>query len=510
MDRNMSRTMRLLGGFLGAAALFAGFPERVWGAPASMSPAAGERAYVSAGDKDVLYLKNGTKVEGEILSETDTTIKFKVIAAGGITAERTFDKSEVLSIERATKDAPKDAPKETPKQNPVDAPKAPQPVAAAKPAVNGKKIDAVGDENGSKIYLVTLTGEFQRDVNLTPMKMVLEDAKKNQPDVLVVKIDCDFKFQGRDLPDFAGMGDANAFNDLELARQIAVMLTDEIEESPAWKVKPRLVFWVRKALGGVAFVPFVSKEIYYTSDAHHGGIGYLDFLFEGVGDEVVQRKQQSLRLARAIGLSLKGGHPQEILKAMAEMEYVLSVSFEGGKPVFHEDESGDIPLTDDGNKQKGRRDTIDQVARFQGNDVLTLDAETAKRVGMSSGTIDNTDQLLFALGVSRNYKMLPAKGDQIIQDWGKAVRDAELTFRRLERDLGRVTVKPPGGYKERTEARGKKKSIYKEMLTLILRYKESLNPRALGENPMSLDDWETRLNLLITQIEQEQRRDKPD
>jgi hypothetical protein len=442
--------------------------------------------------KDVLILRSGNKVEGKIIEETDTAIKFKLVATGGIVAERTYDKADILAIERG--DAAKD--EKEPKTDP--APK----------AASGKKGEGVGDGTGSKIYMINLTGDFGRDVALTPMKSVLSDAKKQQPDILVIKIDCNFKVRGQEAPDFAA--DPGAFDELELARQMAVQVTDEIDQSPEWKVKPRLVFWVKKALGGVAFLPFVSKEIYYTSDAHHGGIGYLDFLFDGVGDEVVRQKQRSLRLARAIGLGLKGGHPQEILKAMSVMEYVLSVSFEGGKPVFHEDETGDILLTDDGNKEAGRRDTIDQVARFQGNDVLMLDAEMAKRLGMSSGTIDTVDQLIFALGVSRNYKIIPGKGDQAFSEWGKSVTDAEVTFRRLKRDMGRVEVKQPGKYKERTEARGRRKAILKEMLALITRYKESMNPREIADPLMSLDDWETRLTLQITEIEQEQRRDKPE
>lgn len=435
--------------------------------------------------KATVIMRDGNILEGRILSETDTQIEFEISVAG-IKGTRTIDRADILDIKKVETKPEVTTTEKTRSDRTTTTTKTSTPATA-----------------GPKVYFVPLTGEFQRDVALTPMKRVMEDAKKAQPDIIVFKVDCEFKMYGEEIPEWAD--EPGSFDQLELARQIDPLITDAIREDPEWKVKPRMVFWIRRALGGVAFLPFLSPEIYYTSDARHGGIGYLDYLFEGVGDEVVREKQRSLRLGRAQGLALKGGHPVEILNAMARVDYVLSVDFVGGKPVFREDMDGEMLLTDDGNKEAGRRDAGEDVLRFTGNDVLTLTASTAERLGMSSGTVDTEDQLFDKLGIARNNPVKVGKAEAIFQEWSKGVTEAEFAIRRLWRELGKVQVRDPGGWNERQQARGRQKAILKEILAILEKYKESINPYAIQAMP---DQMITRCKLMIDQIEQEMRRDK--
>jgi len=435
--------------------------------------------------KDVLVLRSGSKVEGKIQKETDSTIEFLLVASGGLSATRTYDKSDILDIQR---DLPADA----------------AAVKAAPTSEPRKKGDTVIGAGGTQIYMVELTGEFKRDVALTPMKDVMKDVKKYQPNVLVVKVNCDFvNSYGQKLPEF--VNDVGSFFQLELARQLEVLLTDQIDHDSSWTVKPRLVFWVDKAMGGVAFLPFVCNDLYYTSSARHGGIGWLDLLFEGVGDEVVREKQRSLLEGRAEGLAIKGGHPVEVLRAMSRIDHVLSVTFEGGKPIFHENNSGDILLTDDGNLQEGRRDTVEDVLRGRGNDVLTLDSEMAKKLGMSKGTVDDEKELMFALGYERDYKLTSGRSKDILSTWSKGLRDAEVQIRVLLRDADKIEVAAPGEWQQRTDARNKRISIYNDILALLTRYGEGINPGEIGGAP---DQFIQQLKLLIEQIKQQQRLDK--
>lgn len=438
--------------------------------------------------KDVLILRTGSKVEGKIKKESDKTIDFIIMSAGGLSAERSYDKADILEIMR---NVPTDGPAAKP---------------AATPSADGKKDKgtSVIGEGGTKIYLMELTGEFTRDVALTPMKTLQADVRKIQPDVIIIKLNCDYVSRdGQKLPDWAR--ELGAFDQLEVARQIEVLFTDQIEHDPAWKVKPRLVYWVQKALGGVAFLPFSAKEIYYTSDAKHGGIGYLDFLFAGIGDEVVRQKQRSLREGRAEGLAVKGGHPVEILRAMARMDYVLSVTYVEGKPVFHEDESGDILLTDDGSMEAGRRDTFEDALRGKGNDVLTLDAEMAKKLGMSNGTVDDEKELITALGFERNYTLTHGKSKELFTAWSKGLHDAEIMIRKLFRDVDKVEVKAPGGWQQRQDARNKQIAILQDILALLAKYKEGINPIEIQADP---EQMEQEIRIQIEAIKQAIRLDK--
>lgn len=439
-----------------------------------------------AGDAmDRVIMRDGRILEGRILKETPKELEFQLIMAGGLTATRTIDRSEILDIKKGSTPEVAEGEKKTTKT-------AEKGAATAAPAAAG-----------TKVYIVPLKGEFQRDVALTPMKRVMEDAKRAQPDILIFRVDCEFKVNGQEIPEWAD--EPGSFDQLELARQIDPLITDAIREDPEWKVKPRLVFWVQKALGGVAFLPFLSPELYYASTAKHGGIGYLDYLFEGIGDDVVREKQRSLRLGRAQGLALKGGHPVEILTAMARVDYVLSVNFVGGRPEFHEDTTGEVLLTDDGDMNAGRRDTVDDVLRFTGNDVLTLTADMAQRLGMSDGTVDSEDQLFEKLGIARSNPIRVGKAKALLEEWSKGVTEAEFAIRRLWRDFERVTVREPGGWNERTAARGKQKAILKDILSFLEKYGESISPYEIRAMPGQMI---TRVKLMIDEVEQAQRRDK--
>jgi hypothetical protein len=446
-----------------------------------------KKAAPASDAKDIIVMRDGRTLEGKILKETPTEIQFQLIMTSGLTAERTIARSEILEVKKGgTPDAPATAPKTN------DKPATTTPTKPVTPAATG-----------TKVYFVPLKGEFERDVALTPIRRVMEDAKKVQPDIMVFRVDCEYKMHGEEMPDWAP--EPGTFDQLELARQLDPVLTDAVKEDPEWKVKPRMVFWVNKALGGSAFLPFLFPEIYYTSGAKHGGIGYLDYLFEGVGDDVVREKQRSLRLGRAQGLAVKGGHPVEILNAMARVDYILSVNFVGGRPEFHEDPSGEVLLTDDGSLQGGRRDSIDEMLRFTGNDVLTLNADMAQRLGMSAGTVDTENELFEKLGISRTNPTKVGKAAAILEEWSKGVSDAEFSIKRLWREYARVEIREPGGWNERAAARGKRKSILKEALALLEKYKESINPYEIRAMP---EQMITQIKLLIDQIEAEQRRDK--
>ncbi|MBX3358252.1 MAG: hypothetical protein KF745_07475 [Phycisphaeraceae bacterium] len=476
-------------GVLGAAASLWPVPVAVAEPPAA-NKAADEKAK-DDGSLDRLIFKSGRTAEGKILEEKNGEVKIRVVGPGGLTVETTYNRSEILLIEKGVVkvDAPADAK--------TDA-----------PAVTGKPVSE-GKPGAAKVYLIELKGEFGRDVSATPLRQVMYDARKYQPDVLLVKMDTDFRLHGEEVEDFTEGGAEGAFDQqLETARQLQTIFTDEVRDDPEWKTKPRLVCWVHKALGGAAFLPFVFPEIYFAPDAHHGGIGSLDHLFDGVGDEVVRQKQRSLRLGRAEGLANKGGYNPIILRAMAMSEVVLSVKFEGGKPVFIEampEGPDEELLTDDGSEAEGRRDTIQDVARLKGNDNLNLTADLAYKLQVSKGTVDTMDALAFKLGIGRNYEVIDGRSESIITDWGRSVSEAERTFLRKYRDQQELQVQAPGGYDQRTQYRGTRIRLLKECRSIIERYQEALNPRRLRGAPEQIIRV---INLTINQLEAAQRSDR--
>ncbi|MBC7835548.1 MAG: hypothetical protein H7Y88_10690 [Phycisphaerales bacterium] len=465
-----------------------------YGQPATEKPKAEKKAEPTL---DTIIFKSGRSVKGYILSETDSVLKVKVVGAGGLSVETTYNKSDVLTIEKAKPADPAADPKADPKTDPATGAGSDKPAKGAAGAISS---------DTTVIYLAKLEGEFGHDVSATPMRKVMEDAKKLKPDIIVLKIDATYGQHGDEIPDFWTIGTDN-YGQLDTARQIQTILTDDMRDDDEFLTrdgkKPRLVMWVKKALGGVAFLPFTAPDIYYTSDSWHGGIGYLELMFKGMGDEVVRQKMFSLLLGRAEGLAIKGGHDPKIVRAMSRADYVLSVTFEGGKPVYYEDMSGEHLLTDDASEEGGRRDNIQDVARYKGNDVLTLDSEWAYKLGLSSGTADKNEDLAFLLGVARNYSFIENRSERILKDWSEGVTQAERDFQRLWREFARIPL--GNDYDERTRGRGQRIQILQEIKSLLERYKEAINPRVIRNAP---ENWQTELNIMINRLKQEQRLDK--
>lgn len=444
-------------------------------------------------DQVELIFHSGRVIKGTLISETATEIKVKVTVAG-MTAETTYPKADILTINRnlpVTDDTKKDDSKKEETDKPKDADDAKKP-----------------KNDGPTIYFLTLTGEFGRNVSKTSVSRLIEDIKKHEPDILLVRFDMEFARWGEVTPDFAPTADGQ-YDLLETARSIATYFTEDLMRDPAVKKKPRMVGWVKKALGGAAFLPFIFPELYYTSDGHHGGIGYLEHMFDGVGDDRAREKQYSLRLGRAEGMAAIGGYSALLVRAMSRTDYVLSYRMDGGKAVYIENQMPSGPseflLTDDGAGDNA--DTMQDILRFRGNDVLTLDAPTAERIGMSRGTADKLDDLVLKLGITREYNLEKGKSESIMKDWSKDVSKAEADVTRLIREYTQVEVREPGRYKQRTEARTTRKRLLMEVQSKLDKYGEAINPRRIQGMPADLIG---QIKRVIYQIEQQQRLDRPD
>ena len=444
---------------------------------------------------DTLIMKNGQQIQGRIVEEKDGKV-WIIISTAGITAgtPTSYDLDDILTIERGAGDGV--AGESKPAED------------AHKPWEKKDPLDAIPDDK-TTIYMVEFKGEFGKDVSRTPMHEVMRDVKKYQPDILLVKINNSFSVEKEEMSALLGF---SYFDEFENAAALEPLFTDEIENDDEWVKKPRLVFWIKRAMGGPAFLPFISPDIFYTSDARHGGIGYLDLVFAGYGDPVVQEKQRSLRLARAEGMVIQGGHPVEIIRAMSRSDYVLSYTMIEGKPKFYErSERGEHLLTDNG--RGDNMDNFEDSVMGKGNDILTLTADEALKLGISKGTADSIDQILFHLGLSRDYYLIENKSDRVFQSWKQDVIGAQKSIARLWRDFGKAMqdLDQAEDYRERTQARGRGIRKLKEIKSLVDRYKESISREFFYAHGIaSAENMDIDINLRIERLKIQQRLDSPD
>lgn len=412
---------------------------------------------------DQVIFNTGRIVEGKVVEETATKVKMIVII-GGMSVETEYDKADILSIKRDAIAPATDAAPATNTSRP-----APRSTTSSSPS------NPVTD--GAKVYTIHLKGWFGEDISQTPLRDAVKDAKQYEPDYIVVIMenDWDAKRFGRmgEIPEEVGF-----FDQFQRAEDMDPIFTAEIPRE--WSKQPKVIFWVKRAMGGAAFLPLVCKDIYFSSEAKLGGIGALEKAFGSTGDEVVREKQFSLRIGRAEGMAITGGYDPRLIRALARTEYVLSVGFVGGKPVFYEGmpraDKGEILLTDDG--QGPNEDNIQDLARGLGNDNLTLKADTAYKIGVSKGTVDTFEDLMRELGIARSYTRINGKSDQIFKNWSEGLERASRDSQRMWRDFQEIQV--GGTYEERKRARGQQIRLLDDLERLLRRYEEALNPGQIG------------------------------
>lgn len=419
---------------------------------------------------DVIIFPDGRVIEGWILVQTPTTVKFKGVVKG-MTFEREYQRSELLSVKKGVNKPAEGSVPAVPKE------------ADKKAEV---KKDGAADspetaEIAQKYYWVDLKGNFGSEISQKPLREAFKDARQQGADVIIVSLDA--KWEQPEESNGNKIQTNDNIDELFRAEPLAVVLTEEVERD--WVKQPKIVVWVKQAMGGAAFLPFVSKNIYFHSEGHMGGVGNLGQLFEGVGDKVVQEKQRSLRLGHAEGWALKGGYDLRLIRAMARSEYVMSYRIKDGKVELFEglpSGPGEELLTDDG--VDDRLDTLQDIARGTGNDVLTLNARNAKVIGVSKGTFDTKDDLLSELSLDRSGKDVSNKSARIMKDWTDGIANAKRDILKAMEDMQRGPQGKPSANPrdDQRKALGFRRALLERIKRLLEDWDEALTPRWRGEN----------------------------
>jgi hypothetical protein len=435
-------------------------------------------AAVAQDATDQIIFRDGRIVKGIIDSETETSVSIFVMVGSirGATAT-VYQKSDILSVVRGAAG-----------ETTVDS----DPGSIEADDVLVPTRDAFSPDR-KVVYHIKLDGWFGRDVNVTPLKQAVEAARKLEPDYLLIEVNNTWGRFGQDLGD-----DRNSFDQFGIADEMEPLLRQNLVTH--WEKKPEVVVWVKNAMAGAAFIPFFSPNVYFSSNGRMGGIGDLGDLFEGVGDQVVVDKQRSLRLARAIGMAAANQYDENIIRAMTWRKFVLYYTMEGGKPVYHTAATpGAELLTDDG--EGSNADNDEQKVRGEGNDVLTLRAEIAQKLGVSKGTADSVEDIMFFLGIVDNYELVADAPERIMDRWSSAIDRLERDIPRMFREFNEINVQ--GDYNERKRARGQQINMLRKIISQVERYQESLAFSRIGVPPVD------QLRVLIERIRLQQLADQP-
>ena len=394
---------------------------------------------------DRLYLTDGSIIEGNIVSENDDAVVVEVIVGNIKPQQVTYPRSRIIYIEYD------------------------QPVKG-KDADSKAKKDKNEDPDAVPVCILELKGRFGFNISKTPLREAFEAIDKTDTKIVVLKLDC---------------REGNVFSLQDVFDVIDEYVNDKWRDDG-----PKVVFWVKTALEGAGFLPFVSKYIYFTHDGVMGGVtNFDDQIRKAPAEGMIIDKWIAATMGHVEGIAIQGGYDPRIVRAMVIEKYVLSVDFVGGEPVYHEDLSGQYILTDSGEGEyadKKATEGGEQVARLVNNDVLNLDDEMAYRLRISDGTADTIDELMSLLGV-RKWRLVEGKPQRAIEKWSEGIDREVPRLQEMIAEIRQRMGQVNGDYNQRRRMRGSIMNQIKKVMVLVDRYEEVLDPNQNFR--MTLESW---------------------
>lgn len=286
-----------------------------------------------------------------------------------------------------------------------------------------------------KVYVFPLIGQMGTDISEPIFKKLIEDAKKQKPDILVLKLksaDIDrINHLRNDNPVEFGL-----VNKMTEYRDMMKSVHDELSDIPQ-------VMWVEDSVGVSGLAALAWDRMYMFSDARLGGLYQFKEMVEGQWDDAdVRSKMVAAWTGIMKGLTQLGNNPDILADALIFSERTLSVNFEGRGAKWINDTSGSW--------------VVDSSADLP----LNLSASVAEDILLSDGSADTLDDLMFLLGY-REYTAIDSGeklGKQFTEDWRKAMKNI---FTWMEE---------AAETEDSVQGLGKRKSLYEKVVAAFKAY----------------------------------------
>lgn len=335
---------------------------------------------------DVVTLKDGTRLEGEIVRETERFLEFKVVV-GSVERNRIIAKLDIETIERDAETPDKEAepkrPAPTQRQQEVSTPEV--------------------DPNATRVAFVTLGDPIQNDrdmvgtyINAGPLReigdMFREMPEDERPEVIVLIITSGGGFT------------------MEVPK-LSEVIHDDLKRDF------RVVAWIRSAISAAMMTAWNCEEIVMMPEGHIGGATQ----FTGGG---VASKGIDLAEVLAVGelLSARGRHNPLIARAMQTPIDLSADIDEDGNVIWYEGLQGEHIV----NTEDPRR-------------ILTLNSVDAVKYQVAIGIANTKEELAEVLGL-RAWREVGEQGERRMREYRDHVWSAEnrlnLAFDRYQRFVG--------------------------------------------------------------------------
>lgn len=291
---------------------------------------------------DKIAMINGQSFVGEIISETDDTVTM-LVTISGISAEKTFNKSEIFDIRRDAVDRP------------TRGMTGGSMVNTAKSGLlnEANRIPDRPDPNDPRpvVFKIPLKGLIGWDVTKPNVERLWKEAVDVGADYVAFEFDCH-----------------EGHFDLEELRDMFEDIKTEARENEI-----DLVAWVKEARGTAVAYVLMFEDVVFYPDGWMGDAKQLDDLLkDNWKDPNVRAKMIAAWVGICRGMAIDGGHSSSLCEALIRPELHLWVKMKGEKPTFK------TYLTDE-----DKSDPTIEVVDSSETESVKLEAKDARKFGVT-------------------------------------------------------------------------------------------------------------------------------
>ncbi|MDZ4828890.1 MAG: hypothetical protein SGJ09_01670 [Phycisphaerae bacterium] len=308
-----------------------------------------------------------------------------------------------------------------------------------------------------KVYVIPMEGQMGTDIDKSIYEDIVKDVAKAKPDIIVYRLkSADFDdnyYMNTDDKREAGISKLTDYRDM------VKYLRTELRSYPQ-------IMWVNDAVGWSALLALAWPDMYMSSKARLFGLVKVSQTALGWDDPDVAAKMMAAWTGIGKGFLEMGGYPLEIGDALMFPKKTLSARWEGRKVKWTLDNEGTWIVDDNPERTP------------------LLNAQIADDSGISDGTADSVDDLLFMLGFREFTKI--DSGEKLFKSY---VDDWRRDFAKCE-DLLRQVTDPTGTSGDAEKAIGKAKRAAEDILAMMKRYPaiETRLQRERGVSRLALEN----------------------
>ncbi|TVQ54117.1 MAG: hypothetical protein EA377_06490 [Phycisphaerales bacterium] len=361
---------------------------------------------------DVLHMRDGRVLTGQIKEETGDRIVFRYVDRTiNISTPLTLNRADILKIERdvPTESEPAEdrpQPRETDRDRDSERDR-----DRDRSRTRGLTEGDPDDDSLISFSVVPMRGQMGTDIHPSAYREVVEAIKRDRPDVVIWKLDCSH------LDDlmisFADPTEQGMAHLLEEYRELVTMLQQELSDF-------RQVMWVQDSVGVSSLIAMAFPEMYMAPDANLVGLEQIFSMAAGWQDEDVRAKMVAAWVNIANSFIIRGGHQSVLGEAMIRPDRYLSGRWRGREVRWSLNLDGEFIVSS----------SRSRTANFN--------AKMAEDFAISKGTAETLDDLALLMGY-REYRVLEDKApllvERHIEDWRSAYDRVVDLNREIQRHM---------------------------------------------------------------------------